>query len=91
MSNPFRQSRRHVFHAVHGQVDLFAQQRVFDFLYKQSFPADFCQRNVEDLVARRLDALQRDGQAGRKFLETGLHPLALMHGQLTTARTKYKC
>lgn len=38
-----------------------------------------------DLIARCLDALQRDGQARREFLETGLHPLALMHGQLAAA------
>ena len=51
------QDGRHVLAAVHGQIDLPAQQRVLDFLHEQPFAADVRQRRFLKPIARRMDDL----------------------------------
>ena len=52
---PVGQHRRHVLAAVHGEIDVAAEQRVLDFLHEQPLAADFGQRRFLQPIARRLD------------------------------------
>ena len=50
-----------IFETVDGKIDAAVEQRFIDFLREQSLAADLRQRNVQDLVARRLDRNELDG------------------------------
>ena len=52
---PVGQQRRHVLAAVHGEIDVAAEQRVLDFLHEEPLAADVRQRGFLQAVARRLD------------------------------------
>jgi len=45
---------------MHGQIDPFLEQGIFDFLRKEPFPANGCQGSIEDLVSPGLDDVQFD-------------------------------
>ncbi len=60
-----RQDRRHVLAAVHGEVDLAAQQRVLDFLHEQPLAADLGERRLLQPIAGRLDDDDLAGRAAR--------------------------
>ena len=47
--------RRHIFHAVHGQVRAPIQQRIFQLLRENSDHADLLRRHGHILIARRFD------------------------------------
>ena len=49
------QDRRHVLAAVNGEVDVAAEQRIFDLLHEQPLAADFRQRRLLQAIARGLD------------------------------------
>ena len=55
MTSPSGSSGGHVLAAVHGEIDVAAQQRVFDFFHEQPLPADFRERRFLQPIARRLD------------------------------------
>ena len=65
IARPSGSTRRHVLAAVHGEIDLAAQQRVFDFLDEQPLAADLGQRRILQAIARRLDH-DDAGTAGRR-------------------------
>ena len=52
---PARRIRRNILHAVYRQIHALFQQRLFQFLDEDSFPANLRQRRLLHLVARRLD------------------------------------
>ena len=52
---PVGKHRRHVLAAVHGEIDVAAEQRILDFLHEQPLAADVRQRRFLQAVARRLD------------------------------------
>jgi hypothetical protein len=47
---------------VDGKIDVAFEQRVFDFLDEQAFPADFRERRILQAIAGRLD----DDDAARR-------------------------
>ena len=49
------QRHRHVFGAVHGEIDAAAEERVFDLLDEQPLAAGVRERHVLQAVSRRLD------------------------------------
>ena len=62
-----REIGRDILHAVDREIHLAGQQRLFDLLDEERLAADLRQRDVQDLVPHRPDALQseRDGRKGR--------------------------
>ena len=58
---PGRLRRRHVLHAVHGDVDAARQQRLLDLLDEQALAAGLGQRPVLDGIAGGLDGDDLDG------------------------------
>jgi hypothetical protein len=52
---PFGQDHRHVFAAVNGDIDLAAQQRVFDFLDEEPLSASARERGILQAITRGLD------------------------------------
>src|SRR5207245_1270762 len=60
-----------------GQINLAAQQGLFDFLDEQSLASDGGQRRVEDLVPCRLDPLERHREGRLQFTQARIHPLGL--------------
>ena len=52
---PARRIRRNILHAVYRQIHALFQQRLFQFLDEDSFPANLRQRRLLHLVARRFD------------------------------------
>ena len=62
-----RKIGRDVLHAVDREVHPAGQQRLFDLLDEERLPANLGQRDVQDLVPGRPDALQskRDRRKGR--------------------------
>ena len=61
MTRPGGLRRRHVLHAVHGDVDAARQQRFLDLLDEQALAAGLGQRPVLDGIARGLDGDDLDG------------------------------
>ena len=56
-----------------------------------TFTADLGQGDVQDFVAGRLDAPQRDRKVRSELPDSGLHPLALMDRQLAAACPENQC
>jgi hypothetical protein len=86
---PFGQHGRHVLAAVDGQVDITAQQRIFNFLDEQPFAPDFGQRGILQTIAGGFDdddvaawAIQR--------LDPGRDESGLKKGELTAAAAEAK-
>jgi len=69
----------HVLEAVHGQVDLAGQHRLFDLLQEGALAADAFQAPIEHLVAGGGDLLELDLVAAGD--EEVLHVLGLPKGQ----------
>src|SRR5439155_1112631 len=79
---------RNILHAVDSKIDSAIQQRLVDFLRKESLSADLCQRNIEDLVARRLDRHKFYSQVRPALLQLALRPVRLPKGQGASAGSK---
>ena len=79
MTRPSGRTAGMVLAAVHGEVDLAAQQRVLDFLHEQPLAADFRERRFLQPIARRGDdddaagppAGGGDARGDRRRLATG--------------------
>ena len=80
-----RQMRRDILHAVHGQIDLAAQQGLFNLLDEESLASDAGQRRVEDLVPGSLDPLERHREPRLQLTQACMHPLGLPESQLAPA------
>ena len=82
---PRRQRGRHVLHTVHGEIDLLAQQRVFDVLHKQPLAANTRQRVMT--VSIPCGANHHEfGRESRVLLPQGRSdPAGLPEGHGTTA------
>jgi hypothetical protein len=74
---------------MHREIDLAAQQCFLDLLHEQSLPTNLGQWNVKNLVSRGLDPMQRHRHMRSQRVQLSLHPLALLHRQLATARSKH--
>ena len=89
---PGRQRRRHVLHAVHGDIDAPRQQRLLDLLDEQALAAGFGQRPVLDRVAGGPDHhdLDRIGRGERRHGrgERVAHQAGLGQRQLAAARAE---
>jgi hypothetical protein len=89
---PGRLRRRHVLHAVHGDVDATGQHRLFDLLDEQALAAGLGQRPVLDGIARGLDDDDLDrirrGQRRRRPRQRVAHQSGLGEGELAAARAK---
>src|SRR5262249_37926611 len=85
---PRRESRRYVLHTVHGEIDLLAQQGVFDVLHKQPLAANARQRVMTVSVPGGANH-HEFGRESRVLLPQGLsHPTGLPEGHGTTAGAK---
>ena len=67
MSRPVGQHRRHVLGAVHREVDVAVEQRVFDLLDEQPLAADLDERRVLQPIAGGLDDDDLDAARPRCF------------------------
>ncbi len=83
------QARRHVLHAVHGQVDGPGQQRLFDFLGEQALAAGLGQSAVLDAIAGGAHRHDFDGglvgQSGMSPRQATAHDVRLDQRQRTCA------
>jgi hypothetical protein len=55
---------RDILHAVHCQIDLPLQQLLFDLLDKEPLSPDLRQRDIQNLVPRRMNDFKIDPEPG---------------------------
>ncbi len=83
------QHGRHVFAAVHREVDLAAQERVLDLLDEEALAPDFGERPLLQAIARRLDDHDVACDTAGRFEALGDEP-RLKECELTSSASETK-
>src|SRR6266699_2315605 len=79
---------RNILHAVDSKIDSAIEQRLVNFLREESLSAGLRQRNIEYLVARRLDRHNFNNQGRPALFQLALRPVRLPKGQGACAGSK---